>query len=65
MITQVQDFPICQKHIQKIISCTTKDANKLNIKYQKGVYALYTKPSYETAAEIRAYKILGVDTISM
>ena len=47
------------------ISYACKIADKLNIKYQKGVYALYTGPSYETAAEIRAYKVLGADAIGM
>lgn len=40
-------------------------AQRLNIGYQKGVYAIFSGPCYETAAEIRAYKQLGADAIGM
>ncbi len=36
-----------------------------NITLKKGVYAIYTGPSYETPAEIRAYRTLGADAIGM
>ena len=32
---------------------------------QEGVYAFFNGPCYETAAEIRAYKILGADVVGM
>ena len=32
---------------------------------QQGVYALFSGPCYETAAEIRAYRVLGADAIGM
>ena len=32
---------------------------------QEGVYALFSGPCYETAAEIRAYRVLGADAIGM
>ena len=47
--------------IQKAVEVA--DAN--NIKYQKGVYCLFTGPTYETAAEIRAFKALGADAVGM
>jgi len=35
------------------------------IPLKRGVYAIYTGPSYETPAEIRAYRTLGADAIGM
>lgn len=40
-------------------------AKDLGIAYQKGVYAIFPGPCYETAAEIRAYERLGADAIGM
>lgn len=40
-------------------------AQKLGIEYKKGVYAIFSGPCYETAAEIRAYAALGADAIGM
>ncbi len=42
-----------------------KIANKENIKLQHGVYVGYLGPSYETKAEIKAFKILGGDAVGM
>ena len=40
-------------------------AARLGIGLGQGVYAFFTGPCYETAAEIRAYHILGADAIGM
>ena len=40
-------------------------AASLSIPLREGVYAFFTGPCYETAAEIRAYHILGADAIGM
>ncbi len=40
-------------------------AEKLGIKLQQGVYIGCTGPSYETPAEIRAFRIMGADTVGM
>ena len=40
-------------------------ADALSLPVQKGVYALFSGPCYETAAEIRAYRALGADAIGM
>lgn len=40
-------------------------ADDLNIDYKEGVYMACTGPSYETAAEIRAFKMYGADTVGM
>ncbi|RSJ94936.1 purine-nucleoside phosphorylase [Streptococcus cristatus] len=40
-------------------------ADKLGIKLDEGVYIGVTGPTYETPAEIRAYKTLGADAVGM
>ena len=40
-------------------------AKKLGIKLDEGVYIGVTGPTYETPAEIRAYKTLGADAVGM
>ena len=42
-----------------------KAAEKLGIDYKRGVYALFNGPCYESAAEIRAFAILGADAVGM
>lgn len=40
-------------------------AEKAGIEYKSGVYALFTGPCYESAAEIRAFAALGADAVGM
>src|SRR5204863_2191290 len=40
-------------------------AKKENITLNQGVYISVLGPNYETAAEIRAFKILGADAVGM
>lgn len=40
-------------------------ANRLGIKLEGGVYIGVTGPSYETPAEIRAFKTMGADAVGM
>ena len=40
-------------------------AHQENITLHQGVYLAVSGPSYETAAEIRAFKILGADAVGM
>lgn len=59
-------FPdMSEAYSKESIQLAKKVANKLNIDIKEGVYALYSGPSYETAAEIQAYKNLGADAIGM
>ena len=40
-------------------------AQKLNINYQKGVYAATTGPSYETPSEVKMFRMLGANAVGM
>lgn len=40
-------------------------ANSLNIELFEGVYLMVLGPNFETAAEIRAFKVLGADAVGM
>lgn len=47
------------------MALTEKIAKKQSLDIKKGVYAMYTGPSYETPAEIKSYRLLGADAIGM
>ncbi len=40
-------------------------ADRLNIRLHDGVYCMLSGPSFETAAEVRAYRLLGADANGM
>lgn len=42
-----------------------QEAERQGIPYRTGVYLATTGPSYETAAEIRAFSIMGADAVGM
>jgi len=48
-----------------LMALAKKIGREENIPLKEGVYAIYTGPSYETPAEIRAYRTLGADAIGM
>lgn len=50
---------------REYISIFEDVAKKNNIAMHKGVYIGLTGPSYETPAEIRAFRILGADAVGM
>ncbi len=59
-------FPdMTEAYSKELIQKAENAAQKLDIAYQKGVYAIFSGPCYETAAEIRAYAVLGADAIGM
>lgn len=59
-------FPdMSEAYDHELMEEAEKAAGQLEISYQKGVYALFPGPCYETAAEIRAYRTLGADAIGM
>lgn len=53
---------VYSKDLQKI---AYKVAKEKDITLQKGVYAWWTGPAYETPAEIRMLRILGADAVGM
>lgn len=63
MGTRFPDMSECySKKTQEIaLNC----AKELNIDLKKGIYLATTGPSYETPAEIRAFKMLGADVVGM
>lgn len=40
-------------------------AQRLGLSYQEGVYALFSGPCFESAAEIKALSVLGADAVGM
>lgn len=50
---------------KELINLAKKCAKNLNMDLKEGVYLVTTGPSYETAAEIRAYRVLGADVVGM
>lgn len=59
-------FPSLQgAYDQELIELTLRTAHDLKINVNTGVYLCVLGPSYETPAEIRAFKILGADLVGM
>ncbi len=50
---------------KNLIEIAKKCAKSLDINLKEGVYLATTGPSYETAAEINAFRILGADVVGM
>ena len=59
-------FPDMSEVYKKDLIKTAQEcAKELNIEIQKGVYAAFSGPSYETPAEINMLSILGADAVGM
>lgn len=59
-------FPDMTEAYSKVLRALAREeASRLGIPLKEGVYALFSGPCYETAAEIRAYAALGADMIGM
>jgi len=52
-------------HTKTLQELAKNCARELNIDLKEGVYLATTGPSYETAAEIRAFRLLGADVVGM
>lgn len=60
-------FPdMSEAYSKKLIVFAEEKAKELGLdNIQKGVYALFPGPCYETAAEIRALRVMGADAVGM
>ena len=59
-------FPdMSEVYSKELIQKAESIAQKLNINYQKGVYAATTGPSYETPSEIKMFRMLGANAVGM
>ena len=59
-------FPDMTEAYSRHLMAKAEDiAAQLGIKLQRGVYALFSGPCFETAAEIRAYAAMGADVVGM
>ena len=59
-------FPdMTEAYSRRLMAKAEETAADLGFSLQKGVYALFSGPCFETAAEIRAYAALGADVVGM
>ncbi len=58
-------FPLDNAYDKNVCEKLLKIAEKENINLHQGVYISVLGPNYETAAEIRAFRILGADAVGM
>lgn len=59
-------FPPMQGvYTPELVEAAMEIGREIGAPVQRGVYVAVSGPSYETAAELRAFKILGADTVGM
>jgi purine-nucleoside phosphorylase len=59
-------FPDMSEAYPKSLRAIAREvANGLGLKLQEGVYLALSGPTYETPAEIRAFRVLGADAVGM
>ena len=58
-------FPVDHAYDEAVQKRFKQLAQEEHIKLAEGVYVAVTGPNYETAAEIRAFKLLGADAVGM
>ena len=58
-------FDMTSAYDKTLITVAEKAAIKKGIPVRKGVYMLFTGPSFETAAEVRFARIAGADAVGM
>ena len=58
-------FDMTQAYDKDLLAMAEKAADDIGIGVRKGVYMLFTGPSFETAAEVRFARIAGADAVGM
>ncbi len=58
-------FDMTRAYDKTLVTMTEKAAEDLGIGVRKGVYMLFTGPSFETAAEVRFARLAGADAVGM
>ncbi len=58
-------FDMTQAYDKNLLSIAEKAAEDIKIGVRKGVYMLFTGPSFETAAEVRFARLAGADAVGM
>ena len=59
-------FPdMTEAYSRRLMDKADEAASRLGFRLHRGVYALFSGPCFETAAEIRAYAALGADVVGM
>jgi xanthosine phosphorylase len=58
-------FPLDNAYDQQVREKLLSVAHQQDIKLHQGVYLSVSGPNYETAAEIRAFRVLGADAVGM
>lgn len=58
-------FPLDNAYDEELRDKLLKIAHRENIALNQGVYLAVLGPNYETAAEIRAFRIMGADAVGM
>lgn len=59
-------FPdMTHAYAPELIECAERAAEELGIVLKRGIYLGTTGPSFETPAEIRAFRLLGADAVGM
>lgn len=61
----VKFVDLTRAYDRKYIDLIQKSAKKLNIDLKTGVHVQTSGPTYETPAEVKMYRLLGGDTVSM
>lgn len=58
-------FDMTQAYDKNLLSIAEKAAEDIKIGVRKGIYMLFTGPSFETAAEVRFARLAGADAVGM